>query len=117
LQIDPLGFPLESFDAIGRIRTLYSGGKRVDVTGEFADGKMIKGTDELIGYLHGKDAISMRNLSRKMIGYALGRTVGASAQHLVDEMIAAGNGSSFGDLAVKIVTSRQFRNHEGRDAA
>ena len=117
LQIDPLGFPLESFDAIGRSRTLYADGKPVDVTGEFADGKMIKGADELIGYLTGKDAIFMRNFSRKILGYALGRTVGAADQRLVDEMIAAGNKASFTDLAVKIVTSRQFRNHEGRDAA
>jgi len=117
LQIDPLGFPLESFDAIGRTRTLYADGKPVDVTGEFADGKTIKGAAELIGYLTGKDAIFMRNLSRKMLGYALGRTVGTSDQQLMDEMIAAGNGASFADLAEKIVTSRQFRNHQGRDAA
>ena len=114
LQIDPLGFPLECFDRIGRTRTVYPDGKPVDVTGEFADGKSIKGDDELIAYLSGNEATFLRNFSRKMLGYALGRTVGASDQRLINEMVAAGSRSSFSDLAVRIVTSRQFRNHEGR---
>ena len=59
----------------------------------------------------------MRNLARKMVGYALGRSVTASDQRLMNEMAEAGSGASFADLAMKIVTSRQFRNHEGRGAA
>jgi hypothetical protein len=117
LQIDPLGFPLEGFDSMGRPRTVYTDGKPVDSTGEFADGKTLKGANDLIAYLNGKDAIFMRNFSRKMVGYALGRTVGASDERLITDMIAAGNGTSFADLAEKIVTSRQFRTHAGRDAA
>ena len=34
LRIDPLGFPLEGFDAVGRERQTYADGKPVDVTGE-----------------------------------------------------------------------------------
>ena len=37
LRIDPLGFPLEGFDAVGRTRTAYNDGKPVDTTGEFRD--------------------------------------------------------------------------------
>ena len=59
----------------------------------------------------------MTTLSKKMIGYALGRTVLASDQPLVREMAAAGGGASFADLAVKIVTSRQFRNRVTNDDA
>ena len=55
----------------------------------------------------------MTTLSRKMIGYALGRTVLASDRPLLAEMAAAGGSASFSDLAVKIVTSRQFRNRSG----
>jgi len=50
-----------------------------------------------------------------MLGYALGRTVLASDRPLLAEMTAAGSGASFSDLAVKIVTSRQFRNRVGDD--
>jgi len=48
-----------------------------------------------------------------MIGYALGRTVLPSDKPLVESMIAAGGGASFSDLAIKIVTSRQFRHRAG----
>jgi hypothetical protein len=119
LRIDPLGFPLEGFDAVGRARDKYPDGNPVDVTGEFADKTTISGTDGLLKYLQAKDTLVMKTLSKKMIGYALGRTVLASDQPLVNEMIAAGNGASFSDLAIKIVTSRQFRTREGQgdDAA
>ncbi|MEO8483466.1 MAG: DUF1592 domain-containing protein [Acidobacteriota bacterium] len=114
LRIDPLGFPLEGFDAVGRARDKYPDGTAVDVTGEFADKTTISGTDGLLKYLQGKDALVMKTLSKKMVGYALGRTVLASDRPLVNEMIAAGNTATFTDLAVRIVTSRQFRTREGQ---
>ena len=59
----------------------------------------------------------MTTLSKKMIGYALGRTVRASDRPLSTSMAAAGGNASVSDLAVKIVTSRQFRNRAGRTGA
>ena len=115
LRIDPLGFPLEGFDAVGRTRDKYADGKAVDVTGEFADRTTIVGTEGLLKYLQTQDKPVMTTLSKKMLGYALGRTVLASDQPLVREMMAAGAGASFSDLAVKIVTSRQFRNRVTND--
>ena len=115
LRIDPLGFPLEGFDAVGRTRDKYADGKAVDVTGEFADRTTIVGTEGLLKYLQTQDKPVMTTLSKKMLGYALGRTVLASDQPLVREMTAAGAGASFSDLAVKIVTSRQFRNRVTND--
>ena len=116
LRIDPLGFPLEGFDAVGRTRKTYADGKPVDVTGEFKDKTTIVGTEGLLKYLDSQDAKVMTTLSRKMLGYALGRTVLASDRPLVGDMTAAGDGASIADLAVKIVTSRQFRNRAGDDA-
>ena len=55
----------------------------------------------------------MTTLSKKMIGYALGRTVMASDRPLMAEMTAAGGDATFSDLAARIVTSRQFRNRVG----
>jgi len=113
LRIDPLGFPLEGFDAVGRSRQTYSDGKPVDVTGEFADKTTIIGTEGLLRYLQKHDKQVMTTLSKKMIGYALGRTVRGSDRPLVDAMATAGANTSFSDLAVTIVTSRQFRNRVG----
>ncbi|MBL9201474.1 MAG: DUF1592 domain-containing protein [Opitutaceae bacterium] len=115
LRIDPLGFPLEAFDAIGRYRTAYDDGVAVDVTGEFADKSVITGADGLLGYLRTKEPLVMKTLAKKMLGYALGRTVLASDRALIDEMVAAGGEATFADLAVKVASSRQFRHREGRD--
>jgi hypothetical protein len=113
LRIDPLGFPLEGFDAVGRTRTTYADGKPVDVTGEFADDTTIVGTQGLLKYLQTKDKQVMTTLSKKMLGYALGRTVKGSDRPLIETMTAAGGDASFSTLAAAIVTSRQFRNRVG----
>ncbi len=116
LRIDPLGFPLEGFDAVGRVRQTYADGQAVDVTGEFADKTTIVGADGLLTYLQTQDRKVMTTMSKKMIGYALGRTVMASDRPLIREMMEAGGDATFADLALKIVTSRQFRNRAGDDS-
>lgn len=113
LRIDPLGFPLEGFDAVGRARRTYSDGKAVDDTGEFADKTTIVGSTGLLTFLRGQDKQVMTTLSKKMIGYALGRTVRGSDRPLLDAMATGAANRSFSDLAVTIVTSRQFRNRVG----
>ena len=117
LRIDPLGFPLEGYDAVGRVRTAYSDGKPVDDTGEFADQTTVEGAEGLLGYLERQEPQILTTLSKKMLGYALGRTVLASDRPLITEMAAAGGQTTIADLAVKIVTSRQFRHRAGEDAA
>jgi mono/diheme cytochrome c family protein len=114
-RIDPLGFPLESFDAVGRVRTSYADGTPVDVTGELRNRTTISGADGLLAYLRTQDRKIMTTLSRKMLGYSLGRTPMASDRPLLDAMIGAGRKSSFAELATEIVTSRQFR-YRGAEA-
>ena len=115
LRIDPLGFPLEGFDAVGRVRATYDDGGALDTTGEFADKTTINGADGLLRYLRDKEPLVMKTLSKKMLGYALGRTVLASDRPLLDEMMAAGGEATFADLVIKIATSRQFRHHRGQN--
>jgi len=113
LRIDPLGFPLESFDAVGRFRDTYADGKPVDVTGEFADKTTVAGVAGLLAYLQQNEKQVMTTLSKKMIGYALGRTVRGSDRGLIEAMTRAGGNATIADLAATIVTSRQFRNRVG----
>jgi hypothetical protein len=113
LRIDPLGFPLEGYDAVGRVRATYSDGKPVDDIGEFADKTTIVGAPGLLKYLQSQDKQVLTTLSRKMLGYALGRTVRGSDRPLLETMAAAGGEASFASLASTIVTSRQFRNRVG----
>ena len=114
-RIDPLGFPLEGFDAVGRTRATYGDGKPVDVTGEIDDDTKVVGAQGLLDYLQTKDRQVMTTLSKKMLGYALGRTVRGSDHQLIESMIAQGGKATFADLAIAIVNSRQFRNKVGDD--
>jgi hypothetical protein len=117
VRIDPMGFPLEGFDAVGRTRTAYQDGTAVDATAELADKSTIAGVDGLLQYLDKKDAQVMKTLAKKMLGYALGRTVLGSDRALIEEMTSAGGNATFADLAETIVSSRQFRHRQGESDA
>jgi hypothetical protein len=115
LRIDPLGFPLEHYDSTGRWREHYADGKDIWDAGTLGDKTEIAGVDGLLNYLKGKDDQVRRTLSSKLLGYALGRTVQASDQPLIERMIGTGNEATFSRLAIEIVSSKQFRNRLGRD--
>lgn len=115
-RIDPMGFPLEHFDAVGRWRDTYANGQPIDDSSTLADGTYVSGLDALIDHLEQQDEQVIKTMSYKLIGYALGRTVQLSDQPLVEELMNAGGDASFADLAVEIVTSPQFRYRRGRDA-
>lgn len=108
-RIDPLGFALEHYDPTGRWRESYHDGRTIDASGELTGKKVISGSDGLLTYLRSRDPQVRRNLSSKLIGYALGRTVLAGDRRLVDSMVAAGGEVTFTDLTTMIATSRQFR--------
>jgi hypothetical protein len=74
-RMDPLGFGLENFDVLGRWRT-EQGGKPVDSSGVLPSGEKFSGPLELKKILLEKRREEfLRNLSRKALGYALGREV------------------------------------------
>jgi mono/diheme cytochrome c family protein len=74
-RMDPLGFGLENFDALGRWRTEQNG-QPVDSTGVLPTGEKFSGPTELKKLLLEKRRPDyLRNLSRKALGYALGREV------------------------------------------
>jgi len=115
VRIDPLGFPLEGFDPVGRARAKYDDGQAVDLNAEFADKSIIVGVDGLLRYLRTREPQIMKTFGKKMLGYALGRTVLASDRALLDELTVRGGDATFAELAVKIAGSRQFRHREGRN--
>ncbi len=86
-RIDPIGFALENFDALGRWRDT-DGGKPVDSTGELADGTVIHGLAELKAYLLARKDLMVHNLTRKMLGYALGRALTPGDACAVDDIAA-----------------------------
>ena len=73
-KMDPLGLGLENFDPTGRWRTSY-GKAAVDASGVMSDGRKFEGPAELkILLLTEKEKIA-RNLSSRMLSYALGRSI------------------------------------------
>ncbi len=111
-RIDPLGFALESFDPIGRFRPTDEAGQGIDDTGEMRDGTTFKGMEGLRGYLAKNDGQFIKNFSRKLLGYALGRSVLPSDRELLDKIASSvrANDGRVSAAVSEIVTSRQFMN-------
>jgi Protein of unknown function (DUF1588)/Protein of unknown function (DUF1585) len=118
VKIDPLGFALEGYDAIGRKREKDLGDRPIDVNAKLRDGTMFHGLDGLRMYLLTKrrEAVA-RQFSRKLLGYALGRGVQLSDDPLLDEMTRlVGSAGRFSAAVETVVRSRQFREIRGHDA-
>lgn len=113
-RMDPIGFGLENFDAVGAWRT-QDGGLPVDASGELAGGKKFEGPAQLKGILMGKKAQFVRSFSEKMLTYGLGRGVESYDKCNVDEIAAATakNGYRFSALVTAVVQSEPFRLRRG----
>jgi mono/diheme cytochrome c family protein len=114
-RIDPLGFSLERYDPTGRWRERYPDGNPIEDAAALTDKTEIKGVDGLLKYLQSKESQFRKTLSHKLIGYALGRTVLASDQLLIERMAQGGGDATFAQLAAEIAISKQFRHRRGRE--
>jgi hypothetical protein len=116
-RIDPFGFALEHYDAIGRWREKDLGGRPINTQTRSPDGRPISGAASLERYLleDRRDAF-VRQFCRKLLGYALGRAVQLSDEPLLAEMQAElkANKDRVGAAVEAIVGSRQFREIRGR---
>ena len=119
LRIDPFGFALERYDAIGRLRTQDLAGRTLDTAVTLPDGSRVADADELRRYLiEKKRDVLLRQFCRKLLGYALGRAVQLSDQPLIVDMqrSLAENGFRFSAAIEPIVRSRQFTHIRDQDA-
>jgi mono/diheme cytochrome c family protein len=114
VRIDPMGFPLERFDAVGRWRDKYTDGSPVHDSSDLPDKSRISGIDGLLAYLKTQEPQVLKNFSTKLVGYALGRTVQASDQPLIRTMVKRGADATVSSLITDVVTSRQFRYRRDR---
>jgi len=118
VRIDPFGYALEGYDAIGRRRERDLGDRPIDTRAVLLDGTRIDGLKGLKEYVlnQRRDAF-LKQFCRKLLGYALGRAVQLSDEPLLAEMREKLRTSQYSStLAVElIVRSPQFRNIRGRD--
>jgi mono/diheme cytochrome c family protein len=109
-RIDPLGFALENYDVLGRWRT-EDAGKPIDAKGELPDGASFDGPDQLKAVLMQKKALFVRNLTNKMLGFALGRGLTLQDSCTVDTIVAEVERSNYSGQALinAVVASVPFR--------
>ena len=110
VRMDPLGFSLENFDAIGRYRAI-SAGVPVDASAVFADGTPIDGVAGLKAFVLKHEDSYVHTFVSKLLTYALGRHVDYRDQPAIRGIIreAAAGGYRWSDLIRGIVTSTPFQ--------
>ncbi len=108
--MDPLGFGLENYDAIGAWRTKERD-LDIDSSGELPGGKSFKGPAELRGILASRSADFRRCLSEKLLTYAIGRGLEYFDECTVTEIATKTEkgGDKFSALVTAIVQSDAFR--------
>ena len=120
LRIDPFGYALEGFDAIGRLRTKDAAGLPIDTKTVLFDGTPVDGLAELKTYIGNTRRDSfVRQFTKKLLGYSLGRAVLLSDEPLLAEIQQrlGQTDHHVGVVIEAIVRSPQFREIRGREMA
>jgi mono/diheme cytochrome c family protein len=116
-RMDPLGFGLENYDAIGRWRTA-DGNFPVDAQGTLPNGRTFSSPEEMRAILESQLPDFSRTLTEKMLTYALGRGLRSYDRTAVASInrTLADNGYRFQTLIEEIVRSLPFQSRRGEDA-
>ena len=108
--MDPVGFALEQFDAVGRWRTLEEG-QPVDASGGLPDGSKFTGVDGLEEGLLKRPEVFVGTLTEKLLTFALGRGVEHYDGPAVRKVVRATRAADyrFTALIEAIVASEPFQ--------
>ncbi len=115
--LDPIGFGLENFDAIGRWRDKDDSGGPIDATGVLPGDKRFSTPKELKQILAARADDICRSLTSRMLAYALCRQLEGFDEIVLDQLVAAvaKDGYRMQTLVVSIVTSYPFTNRRIND--
>jgi hypothetical protein len=107
--MDPVGFALENFDAVGRWRTMEQG-MPVDSTGGLPDGSEFDGVEGLEAGILKRPEIFVRTLTEKLLIFSLGRGIDSSDAAAIREVVrrAEKDDYAFSAIISGIVTSDPF---------
>jgi hypothetical protein len=108
--MDPIGFALENFDAVGEWRTREAGGA-IDASGELADGTKIDGAVALRQALVSRPEMFAGTLTEKLLTYGLGRGLNYYDMPVVRAIVrdAAREDYRFSAIVLGIVHSAPFQ--------
>jgi hypothetical protein len=109
-RMDPLGFGLENFDAVGAWRTL-DGKFPIDASGVLPDGRTFRGPEELRALLTSDRDAFAACLTSKLMIYALGRGLERYDTKTVKQIVSRlpAHDYTFSGLVLEIVNSAPFR--------
>lgn len=110
-RMDPLGFGLENFDAIGRWRTMDHD-QPIDATGKLPSGETFDGPEQLKATLMKRSDEFEKHFVRKLVGFAFGRSLNKFDMCVVDDCMKAlkENDGRSSVLIEKIVFSYPFQH-------
>jgi len=108
--MDPAGFSLENYDAVGRWRTVDDG-KPIDVSGSLADGSKFEGASGLREALLSRPEAFATTVTDKLLTYALGRGVEAYDAPAVRKIVRESKNQDFrfSSLILGVVNSTPFQ--------
>ncbi|MGB0582568.1 MAG: DUF1592 domain-containing protein, partial [Limisphaerales bacterium] len=92
--MDPVGFALENYDAVGRWRE-FENGRKIDVAGGLPDGQVFDGVEKLEAGLLKRPELFVRTLTEKLMTFALGRGVESFDAPAVRKIVAAAKADNF----------------------
>jgi hypothetical protein len=116
-MMDPMGFALENFDAVGRYRTV-DGVDAINASGELPDGTQFTGADDLRRILSvERQEQFVRCLTEKMLIYAIGRGTEYYDKCAIDKVVADAKAQNykFAYLIAGIVLSDPFQKQGIRE--
>ena len=110
-RIDPLGFALENFDALGKWRSVDEGGSPIDASSVLIDGTRLDGPAELRDVLLARQSEFLATFTRKLMTYALGRGIEHYDLPAVRAILreAEPEGYTWSSVILGIVESPPFR--------
>lgn len=111
-RIDPLGFSLENFDPIGRWRTKDVNGKPIDSAATLPGDIQFSTPHELKTLIMAAKEKFARNMTRKLIAYATGRSLEYYDEAIVSKIVSdtEKGGYQLQDIILQITLSRPFLN-------
>lgn len=117
VRMDPLGFGLENYDAIGAWRN-EDGKFAIDASGLLPDGRSFKGSHELKAILKTDRDAFARGLTEKLLTYALGRGLESYDRRTVKEIAVklSADDYRFSSLVLEIANSLPFQMRRGDEA-
>ena len=108
--LDPIGFGLENFDAIGRWREKNDQGLAIDSAGKLPNGKEFSTPAELKRLLAKREADLARNLTKRLMAYALGRQLEGYDGVVIDQLMVkiATDNYRIRTIITEVITSYLF---------